>query len=234
LAGNAGEILVMLLAALVGFPLPLLPVQILWVNLVTDGLPALALATERVEPEALTRPPRRLDDGFTDARFLRRLVLAGAAIGLVSLLGFWLGYRSSGDADEGRSLAFAVLVVSHVLWALAARSWTRIALGPALFTNARLLAVVVGTLVLQVLVESVPAVAAFLGVEALALGDWLLAGALGLVPAVAVDLSKWIERRASCRGAPRLRSGPIRGPGPGRRAAAPPEAGGTRPPSDRG
>ena len=234
LAGNAGEILVMLLAALVGLPLPLLPVQILWVNLVTDGLPALALATERVEPEALTRPPRRLDDGFADARFVRRLVLAGAAIGLVSLLGFWLGYRSSGDADEGRSLAFAVLVVSHVIWALAARSWTRVALGPALFTNARLLAVVVGTLVLQVLVESVPAVAAFLGVDALDLDDWLLAGGLGLVPAVAVDLSKGIERWRASRETPRLRRRPFRGTGPGRRAAAPPEAGGTRPPSDRG
>ncbi len=190
LAGNTGEILVMLLAALLGLPLPLLPVHILWVNLVTDGLPALALATERVEPEALTRPPRPLDQGFADRRFVARMALAGTAIGLVSLLGFWLGYRREGDATAGRSFAFAVLVVSHVTWALAARSWNRTLLGVGLLTNARLLVVVVVTLALQVGIQSVPAVAALLGVEALHLDDWLLAGALGLVPLVVVDLSK--------------------------------------------
>ncbi len=197
LAGNTGEILVMLLAALIGFPLPLLPVHILWVNLVTDGLPALALATERVEPEALRRPPRRPDDGFADRRFLRRLVLAGTAIGLVSLLGFWLGYRTEGDVTAGRSLAFAVLVVSHVTWALAARSWTRPVLAAGLFTNARLLAVVLATLALQVLVQSVPAVVDLLGVEPLGLRGWLFAVGLGVLPVLAVDLAKWVERRAA-------------------------------------
>ena len=58
MAGNAGELIVMFIAALVGWPLPLLPIQLLWINLVTDGLPALALATDPIDPEVLTRPPR--------------------------------------------------------------------------------------------------------------------------------------------------------------------------------
>src|ERR1043166_4943496 len=78
LAGNSGELLVMLIAGLVGWPLPLLPIQLLWINLVTDGLPALALATDPIDPDVLTRPPRRSDTELIDRSFLRRSLLVGS------------------------------------------------------------------------------------------------------------------------------------------------------------
>jgi len=189
LAGNLGEVLVMLAAVILGWPVPLLPVHLLWVNFVTDGFPALALATERAHPHALRRPPRRADAGFTDPPFLRRLALAGGLIALVSLLGFRIGFRD-GDAEAARALGFAVLVTSHVTWAFAARSRTRTHFGLGAFSNLRLLLVLAGTLALQVLLQSVPATAALFGLPPLSPGRFGLALALGLVPVTVIELIK--------------------------------------------
>src|SRR6266487_5389140 len=77
LGGNVGELTLMCVAALVGWPLPLLPVQLLWINLVTDGLPALALATDPIEPGVLTRPPRHPEAHLLDRHFVQRIVFVG-------------------------------------------------------------------------------------------------------------------------------------------------------------
>jgi Ca2+-transporting ATPase len=196
LAGNTGEILAMLLAALAGWPIPLLPVHILWVNFVTDGLPALALAAEPADPEVLRRPPRPPEQQFADRPFVRRLALAGGLIGLVSLLGFWLGYRAASDVVAGQSFAFAVLVVSHVMWAFGARSQTRTFWQLGSLTNRWLLAVVAVTLALQVAIESVPWLAHIFGVQPLGWRDWLVAIGLGLVPVTGVELAKLASHRA--------------------------------------
>jgi Ca2+-transporting ATPase len=189
LAGNLGEVLVMLAAVLVGWPVPLLPVHLLWVNFATDGFPALALATERAHPHALRRPPRLADAGFTDPPFLRRLGLAGGLIALVSLLGFRIGFRD-GDAEAARALGFAVLVTSHIAWAFAARSRSRTHFGLGAFSNLRLLLVLAATFGVQVLLQSHPATAALFGLPPLSPGRWGLALALGLVPVTVIELTK--------------------------------------------
>jgi Ca2+-transporting ATPase len=193
LAGNLGEVLVMLVAALAGWPVPLLPVHLLWVNFVTDGFPALALATEPVHPDALRRPPRRADAEFADPPFLRRLALAGSLIALVSLAGFRIGFRE-GDAGAARALGFAVLVTSHITWAFAARSRSRTSFGLGVFSNLRLLLVLAATLLVQVLLQSHAATAAFFGLPPLSAGGWLRAVALGLVPVTIIELSKLMPR----------------------------------------
>jgi Ca2+-transporting ATPase len=190
LAGNTGEVLVMLVAVLAGWPIPLLPVQLLWVNLVTDGFPALALATERVHAQALLRPPRPVGSGFADSRFVRRLVLAASLIALVSLAGFWVGYRHEHDVESGRSLAFAVLVTSHIAWAMAARSWSRTFLRIGPLTNLRLIGVVTATFVMQVIVQSTPALARLFGVAPLGWRQWSIVAVLGLVPVTAIEILK--------------------------------------------
>ena len=193
LAGNFGEVLVMLAAALVGWPIPLLPVHLLWVNFVTDGFPALALATERVHPHALRRPPRRADAEFADPPFLRRMALAGSLIALASLTGFGIGFRD-GDAGEARALGFMVLVTSHVTWAFAARSRSRTYFSLGWFSNLRLLVVLVATLGIQVLLQSHAPTAALFGLPPLAPERWIAAAALGLLPVTVIELSKLMSR----------------------------------------
>jgi Ca2+-transporting ATPase len=190
LAGNTGEVLVMLVSVIAGWPIPLLPVQLLWVNFVTDGLPALALATERVHSQALLRPPRPPGAGFADRAFVGRLLLAGSLIALVSLAGFWLGYRNGRGVQSGRSLAFAVLVVAHINWAFAARSRSSTILRIGPLTNLRLIAVMVASFLMQVAIQSTPALARLFGTVPLVLHDWLVAALLGLVPLTAIELVK--------------------------------------------
>ena len=195
LAGNLGEVLVMLVGVLAGWPVPFLPVHLLWVNFVTDGFPALTLATEAVHPEALRRPPRPADAEFADAAFLRRAALAGSCIALAALAGFWIGWQGQ-DAPRGRALAFATLVLSHVTWAFAARSRSRTFFSLGAFSNLRLLIVVGATLLIQGAVQSVPAVARLFSLPAMAWSEWLIAAALGLLPVTIVEVSK-LARRAS-------------------------------------
>jgi Ca2+-transporting ATPase len=194
LAGNSGEVLVMLVSVIAGWPIPLLPVQLLWVNFVTDGLPALALATERGHAQALLRPPRPPGTGFADRPFVARLLLAASLIALVSLLGFWLGYRNGQGVESGRSLAFAVLVVAHINWALAARSWSSTILRIGPFTNLRLIAVMAGTFLMQVTIQSTPALARLFGITPLGWREWSIAALLGLVPLTAIEIVK-VRRR---------------------------------------
>ena len=77
LAGNTGELLLMTFCVVAGFPAPLLPIHLLWINLVTDGLPALCLATDPIDPEVMTRHPRRRSERITDRRFLSTMCLTG-------------------------------------------------------------------------------------------------------------------------------------------------------------
>jgi Ca2+-transporting ATPase len=190
LAGNSGEVLLMLAAILLGWPVPLLPVHILWVNFVTDGLPALALATEKVDPEALRRPPRPPDAEFADRDFLRTVALAGILIGAVALAGFWIGSRGGVDTASGRSLAFAVLVTSHLTWAFAARSRDRTFFALGVMTNLRLLGVVGATLALQIALQSAPFGARLFGLPPFEAHDFAQAALLSLVPVTAIELAK--------------------------------------------
>jgi Ca2+-transporting ATPase len=196
LAGNLGEVLVMLAAAVAGWPVPFLPVHLLWVNLVTDGMPALALATERAHAHALRRPPRPAGAEFVDRPFLRRVMLAGSLIAAVSITAFFIGQGGTpGGVASGRALALAALVTSHITWAFAARSRTRTHFSLGAFSNLRLLAVLVGTLGLQVMVQSLPAVSTIFGTPPLGWREWRWALALGLLPVTVIELSK-IMRRA--------------------------------------
>ena len=193
LSGNVGELTVMLVAALAGLPLPLLPLQLLWINIVTDGLPALALVVDPVEDDVMRRPPRDPDEpmlGRTQWRFIvgTGLLLAAVALGVFVWALTWR------DLVEARNLTFSVLVFGELFRAFAARSTTRVLWEVGVFTNLRLLGVVVASGLLQLGIHHVPSAEATFGIAPLSLSDCALTVIVALIPVTAIELSKLVRR----------------------------------------
>lgn len=123
LASNVGEILIMFFAMLAGLPLPLVPIQILWVNLVTDGFPAMALAVDPAEENTMNRPPR----GNKESVFARgvgwKIISRGLLIGICSLAAFWVSYLETPDnLVRAQTIAFATLVFAQLIYVFDCRS----------------------------------------------------------------------------------------------------------------
>jgi Ca2+-transporting ATPase len=196
LTGNLGELVVMLGAAIAGLPLPLLPLHLLWVNLVTDGLPALALVLEPPSPNVMARPPRPPTEPMLGRREWRAVAVTGLLEGAVVLGTFAWSLRSMNVA-AARTLAFSTLVFCELFRAFGARSRTRILWELGVFTNVRLLAVVVFSVVLQVVLHEVSGLRALFQLEAIDQRHLLTAVALGLVPVTAVEVAKLVGRRRS-------------------------------------
>jgi Ca2+-transporting ATPase len=154
LATNAGELWVMLLGPLFGLPLPLLPLQILWINLVTDGLPALALSVERPERDVMGRPPRRSSESLLGDGMLWHIGWVGLLIGGLSLgLGVW-GWQTGNPAWQ--SMVFTTLALLQIGHVLAIRVERRSVLGRVFFANRALLSSVLLLVGLQLAVLYMP------------------------------------------------------------------------------
>lgn len=122
LSCNLGEILLMGCAAFMGMPVPLLPIQILWVNLVTDGLPALALGMCKGEKNAMKSPPRNPREGIFHGGLGGSIIFSGLITGGSALVAFTVGYRVFGDIVLGRTMCFGVLIIAELFFALGCRS----------------------------------------------------------------------------------------------------------------
>ncbi len=194
LAGNAAELLVMLGAAMAGLPLPLLPLHLLWVNLVTDGLPALALVVDPAAPDTLERPPRPPAEPMLRRREWTTVVATGLLQAVVTLSVFAWAHEARGLA-EARNLAFSVLVFGEVLRAFAARSPDRIFWEVGALSNLRLLAVVAGSLLLQLGLHHSPLAQRLFELGPLSLFDCALSLVLGLVPVTVLEVWKLVRRR---------------------------------------
>ncbi len=193
LAGNAGELLLMLGAALLGLPLPLLPLQLLWINLVTDGLPALALVMDPPESDTLARPPRRPEAPLLGRPEWTRVALTGLLQATVTLATFaWVLPRSG--IETARNLAFSTLVFGELFRAFAARSDTRVFWETAIFGNLKLLAVVVLSAFLQLGIHHVPVAQDFFGIAPISLQACGVSVLLGLIPVTVLELTKLIRR----------------------------------------
>lgn len=125
LSCNIGEVLTMFLGIVMGMPMVLLPVQILLVNLVTDGLPAIALGMEPPEADIMKRPPRRSDEGFFSGGLMRKIVFRGIFIGISALASFAYVIHSGGSVAEGRTCALITLVASQLIHVFECRSERR-------------------------------------------------------------------------------------------------------------
>jgi Ca2+-transporting ATPase len=196
LSCNVSEVLVMLFATLIGLPLPLMPIQILWMNLVTDGFPALALAVDPKSPDLMKQPPRRPEARLLDGGTLLAIGAQGLMLGAISLGAFAYSlYGLNQDVEQARTVAFTVLVITQLAHAFNCRSerWSLFQVG--LWTNRPLLLAGSLSLGIQVVVLTVPAVATIFKVVPLPIEDWVLMGAMGVLPFFIMELTKAVRRR---------------------------------------
>lgn len=175
LSCNVGEVVTMFAAALFALPIPLTPIQILWCNLVTDGLPAIALGVDPLDPGTMERPPRPADQGLLAGGFLMRIVRRGLLIGAATLcvyIGALWGTR--GDVAHARTLAYATLIMAQLLFVFSCRSERLTPLELGLFSNPWLVtAVGVSTAMLLVTIY-VGKIAAVFGTVPLTATEWLV------------------------------------------------------------
>ena len=139
LSCNIGEVLTMFLGIVMGMPIILLPVQILFVNLVTDGLPAIALGMEQPERDIMQRPPRKSSDGFFSGGLMWKIVFRGIFIGLSTLASFSTVLHFGGTLAEGRTCALITLVMSQLIHVFECRSESKSVLRMNPFGNMKLL-----------------------------------------------------------------------------------------------
>lgn len=195
LSCNAGEIVAIFTAILVGWKPPLLPIHILWVNLITDSLPALGLGMEPDDPGVLRRKPRDPHESLFAGGTGPNVIGNGLLIGALTLVAFQLGLAMyDGSLQHARTMAFVVLAVSQLFHAFDLRHFRRSVFQVGLFKNKMLwLAFGVG-LLLQWIVTAVPGIAAVFEVDALSWGDWGIVMGLAAVPLLANEVVKLVMR----------------------------------------
>ena len=181
LAGNTGELLLMTVCVFVGLPMPLLPIHLLWINLVTDGLPALCLATDPIDPDVMKRPPRPRSERITNHSFLRTMFLTGFLTAGVAFAVYIYALKT-GNTETARTSAFAVLIFAELLRSFGARSETKPVWRISLFTNRNLLIVVAVSFGLQVWSQHNATLGRFLKTSSLPLIDSLRLLAMGTLP----------------------------------------------------
>mgnify|MGYP001110137685 CR=1 FL=1 len=191
---GAGEIVVMPAAPSVGMPIPLTALQILWVNLVTDGLPGLALTQEPAEPGIMHRPPRSPKEQIFSRGLGVDVLWIGAVMGIVSLLvGLW-AYNFD-HALAWQTMIFTTLTLAQMGNALATRSESQTLWEAGIFTNKSLLGAVLLTFVLQLAVIYVPFMQTVFKTQSLTLLELGISLGAGLIVLIVIDLVKLLKRR---------------------------------------
>ncbi|MDU4961464.1 MAG: calcium-transporting P-type ATPase, PMR1-type [Sporomusaceae bacterium] len=173
LSCNIGEVLTMFVASLAGLPLPLLPVQVLWVNLVTDGLPALALGVDPTEANCMRRPPRHPKESVFSRGLSRKIIGRGLQIGISTVLVFTAVYLLREDLALARTMAFSTLVLCQLFHVFDCRSETYSIFEVGLFTNPYLLLAVAASLAMQLSVIYVPFLSNIFSTVPMTVADWL-------------------------------------------------------------
>jgi P-type Ca2+ transporter type 2C len=195
MTSNAGEIWVMLIAPFLGMPLPLLPLQILWVNLVTDGLPGLALTVEPTERNAMQRPPISPKESIFGRGMARDILWIGLLMGLVSLgIGLW-AWRI--DNPAWQTMVFTTLTLSQMGNALATRSERESLFKIGLLSNRSLLGAVLLTLILQLGVIYLPFMQVIFNTVSLSLSELLISLAASSIVLIGIEIFKWFLRKKS-------------------------------------
>jgi Ca2+-transporting ATPase len=189
LASNAGELFVMATAIILGVPMPLLPIHLLWINLVTDGPPALALAADPIEHDVMRRPPRPATDSISGAGFFGSIAFTGIIMGSVALAIFYYTLRNA-SLEMARTQAFATLVFSQLFLSFAFRSETKPFWRMNLFGNPKLLATILLSSALQLAIFRVEPLANLLNCSTLPWSDLLWVVLFSSVPFAFVEARK--------------------------------------------
>ncbi|MBQ8164662.1 MAG: calcium-translocating P-type ATPase, PMCA-type [Clostridia bacterium] len=185
LACNLGEVITMLAVIIAGLPLPLIPIQILWVNLVTDGLPGIALGMDGEEDDVMKQPPMKKDGGIFTKRMAGLVIFRGILTGLCTLAAFALVLHSNGDLKVARTTAFVTLVLIQLVHSFECRSETKNFFQIGIRGNYFLLISVLISLILMVAVVYIPVLQGVFSTAALGLEQWITIILITLIGPVA-------------------------------------------------
>jgi Ca2+-transporting ATPase len=201
LACNAGEVLSMLLAVIIGLPLPLIPIQILWMNLVTDGLPAIALGVDPLDPEAMSRKPRRPREGVFSEGLGLKIASQGIIIGICTICAFMIALALSGEIQKARTVAFTCLVMAQLIYVFHCRSEYHRLSETDLRTNPYLIGAVAISGAMQLLAVYLPVAQGVFHTVALDGLDWiiifLLSGWSSVFVVITQRIMRLVKRRTS-------------------------------------
>ncbi len=182
LASNVGEILVMLFAMMLALPLPMVPIQILWVNLVTDGLPAMALGLDKAEGDVMRRNPRHPKEGVFARGLAWKIVSRGFLIGIVTLLAFIIAFNQHpNELKYAQTVAFATLVLAQLIHVFDCRSEHSI-FHRNPFGNIYLVGAVIISVLLMLVVIYYPPLQPIFSTMPIQARDWLLIAGLSSIP----------------------------------------------------
>ena len=202
-SSGVAEVLVVLASLVAGLPLPFVPAQLLWLNLVTNGVEDIALAFEPGGPGVTRRPPRPPREGVLSRLLWERTAIAGAVMAIGTLALFLDHPHTGDDLDRARTIALTMMVVFQVVHVGNARSEHRSLFAKSPFSNPILFAGTAGALALHVGALYLPATQSILRVEPLDLGTWATIAAVSLSVTAAVEVHKLLRRPAHARRAGR-------------------------------
>ena len=209
LSCNLGEVLCVFFATVFGWAMPLVPTQLLWVNLITDTLPAISLGMDPGDKDVMNRKPRDPKESFFAEGAGMRAIVGGVLIGTLTLAAFYLGITHSGnvpikeakDGTEivtyGRTMAFIVLTFSQLFYSLSMRNSKKTIFEVGFFGNMFLIVSIIISIVLQVLLISIPPIAEMFRVTALDPSHWGMVIGLSLIPFAINEIIKVVTRGKS-------------------------------------
>jgi Ca2+-transporting ATPase len=192
MTSNSGEVWTIFLAPLLGLPIPLLPIHILWINLVTDGLPGLAFAAEEAEENILKRPPRKTNESIFGDGIGIHILWVGLLMGAVCIA--TQGWAIRAGNEKWMTMVFTVLSISQMGHAMATRSEWKSLFSQGVFGNKQLIGAVLLTLCLQIAVIYVPFLQDIFRTKALTITELFICLGLSSIVFWAVEIEKWVKR----------------------------------------
>lgn len=196
LSSNLGEVITLFIAILLNWSSPLLPIHILWINLITDSLPALALGVDPKDPNVMAEPPRSPKDNLFSNGTGVTLILLGIIIGFTTLLAFKVGeYLYPNSLAHAQTMSFVVLSGSQLILSLSMRSEKESVFKIGIFKNKKLLGAIFIGILLQISIISIPPIARIFNVFSLTLKDWLFVSLLAMIPFTFFEISKLFRKK---------------------------------------
>lgn len=193
LSCNIGEILLVFVSILIGWEVPLVPIQLLWLNLVTDSFPAMALGVENAEPGIMNQPPRDTNEPILDKSMMGGIIFQAVAIAFASLISYYWAARMYGIGNglvHVRTVVFTTLITAELLRAFSSRSQVYTLFKIGFFSNIRMIQAVFVSFALTVLVLYVPILNEIFDVMPLTMHDWEIVLAFSFIPMLVGELYK--------------------------------------------
>jgi Ca2+-transporting ATPase len=198
---NLGEVVALFVTLLIGLEAPLIATQLLWINLITDSFPAVALGMDPGNKDVMKEKPRNAKESFFAGGAGIHLILGGVLIGFLTIVAFWFGYYEHGfspfdhsapenTVEYARTMAFMTLVMCQLFFSLAVRNHSKSIFQIGVFSNKYLVGAIVLGVLLQLIVIGIPFMQKAFHLQMLDLGGWIIAVSLGLVPLLINEIVK--------------------------------------------